>query len=215
MNENPGLLGRKIGMTQFFDDDGVVVPVTVVEVGPNTVLQVKDGETDGYTAVQLGFDEQKAHRTNKPETGHFDKASTTPKKLVREIRVDAETAGAYSVGQSLGPADLFNEGDKVDVTGTSKGRGFAGVMKKFNFRGFLRTHGTHEFFRHGGSIGTRLTPGHVAKGRKMPGQMGNKRVTIMSLTVAKVDAENNLLYVKGGIPGPNGGYVTVRRAAKG
>ena len=215
MNENPGLLGRKIGMTQFFDDSGVVIPVTVVEVGPNTVLQVKDDETDGYSAVQLGFDEQKAHRTNKPETGHFEKAGTTPKKLIREIRVNSETAGGYSVGQELGPADVFNEGDKVDVTGTSKGRGFAGVMKKFNFRGFLRTHGTHEFFRHGGSIGTRLTPGHVAKGRKMPGQLGNKRVTIMSLTVAKVDADNNLLYVKGGIPGPNGGYVMVRQAAKG
>ncbi len=212
MNQSPGLLGRKIGMTQFFDDTGAVVPVTVVEAGPNVVLTVKSDDSDGYAAVQLGFDDQKAHRVNKPESGHFAKSGTSPKKFVREIRLS--DAGAYSAGQELGVTDVFSQGDKVDVTGTSKGRGFAGVMKKYNFAGFLRTHGTHEFFRHGGSIGTRLTPGHVALGTKMPGQMGNKRVTIQSLTVARVDAEKNLLYIKGGVPGPNGGYLVVRKAVK-
>ncbi len=212
MNQSPGLLGRKIGMTQFFSDDGAVVPVTVVEAGPNVVVSIKTDDSDGYNAVQLGFDEQKASRVNKPETGHFEKGGVAPQKFVREIRIP--DGGAYSAGQELGVNDVFTEGEKVDVTGTSKGRGFAGVMKKYNFAGFLRTHGTHEFFRHGGSIGTRLTPGHVAKGRKMPGQMGNKKVTVQSLTLARIDAEKNLLYIKGGIPGPNGGYVVVRKAVK-
>ncbi len=214
MNKSPGLLGRKIGMTQFFRNDGEVVPVTVVEAGPNAVLTVRSEETDGYDAVQLGFDDQKAHRVNKPETGHFAKSDSTPKKFVREIRLDAQTASSYSPGQQLRVEDVFIEGDKVDVTGTSKGRGFSGVMKRHNYHGAIRTHGTHEFFRHGGSIGTRLTPGHVAKGRKMPGQMGNKKVTIQSLTVAKIDTDKNLIYIKGGIPGPNGGYIVVRKAVK-
>ena len=212
MNKNPGLLGKKIGMTQLFDDNGKFVPVTVVEAGPCAVLQVKTTDTDGYHAIQLGFDDQKAHRVNKPDTGHFAKSGSTPKKFVREIRLDDATK--YEAGGTVAVADLFNPGDKIDVTGTSKGRGFAGVMKRHNFRGFIRTHGTHEFFRHGGSIGTRLTPGHVAKGRKMPGHMGSERVTVQNLTVVKVDGERNLLFVKGGLPGPNGGYVIVRSASK-
>ena len=212
MNKQPGLLGKKIGMTQLFDDNGKFVPVTVVEAGPCAVLQVKTTATDGYNAIQLGFDDQKAQRVNKPDTGHFAKSGSTPKKFVREIRLD--DASSYEAGGSVAVGDLFNAGDKIDVTGTSKGRGFAGVMKRHNFRGFIRTHGTHEFFRHGGSIGTRLTPGHVAKGRKMPGHMGSERVTVQNLTIVKVDGERNLLFVKGGLPGPNGGYVIVRSASK-
>jgi large subunit ribosomal protein L3 len=212
MNNSPGLLGRKIGMTQFFEDGGNVVAVTIVAAGPNVVLAVKNDDSDGYNALQLGFEEQKAQRVNKPESGHFAKSGSAPQKFVREIRI--ADSSAFTAGQQLGVADVFGEGDKIDVTGTSKGKGFGGVMKKYNFAGFIRSHGTHEFFRHGGSIGTRLTPGHVAKGTKMPSQMGNKQVTIQSLTLARVDSEKNLLYIRGGVPGPNGGYVVVRKAVK-
>jgi len=212
MNSNPGILGRKIGMTQFFNDEGQIVPCTVVEAGPCTVLQVKTDETDGYNAVQLGFADQKEQRTNKPMKGHLAKSGATPKKFIREIRIN--DASGYTAGDNVALGDVFKVGDKLDVTGTSKGKGFAGVMKKFNFKGFLRSHGVHEFFRHGGSIGTRLTPGMVAKGTKMPGQLGNAQATIQNLTLAKVDEERNLLFIKGGIPGPNGGYVVVRSAVK-
>ena len=212
MNSKPGILGRKIGMTQFFNDEGKVVPCTVVEAGPCTVLQVKTDATDGYNAIQLGFDEQKEQRVNKPMKGHLAKSGATPKKFIREIRID--DANGYTAGQQVGLTDLFKVGDRLDVTGTSKGKGFAGVMKKYNFAGFIRTHGTHEFFRHGGSIGTRLTTGHVLKGKKMPGQMGAERVTIQNLELVKVDADRNLLFVKGGVPGHRGAVLEVRKAVK-
>ena len=212
MNTNPGILGRKVGMTQIFDGDSIV-PVTIVEAGPCVVLQVKRASgKDGYEAIQLGFLEQKAHRINKPETGHFKKAETTPKKHVQELRV--ADASKYTVGQVLTAGEVFQAGARLDVTGVSKGKGFQGVMKKHNFKGFISSHGTHEFFRHGGSIGTRLTPGHVAKGRKMPGQMGNAQVTAQNLRLAKVDAEANLLYIRGAIPGATNGYLTVRATLK-
>lgn len=214
-NTQPGLIGRKVGMTQLFQEDGTVLPVTVLEVGPNTVLQVKTKDTaDKYDAVQLGFGGQKKHRVNRPQTGHYAKSGNadTPPALVREIRVS--DASTYEAGQKLGVSDVFATDEYVDVTGTSKGRGFAGVMKRHNFRGFIRSHGTHEFFRHGGSIGTRLTPGHVLKGKKMPGHMGSERVTIQNLRICRMDNDRNLLFVKGGVPGPNGGYVTVRKAVK-
>lgn len=215
MNENMGLIGRKLGMTQVFDEDGTVTAVTVIQAGPNHVLQVKteDGP-DGYNAVQLGFEEKKAQRANKPEQGHFAKAETTPQQFVREFRVDADTLKGLAPGQTLGVNDVFSESDWCDVTGTSKGGGFSGVMRRYNFAGFERTHGTHEFFRHGGSIGTRLTPGHVLKGKKMPGQMGNSRVTVQNLQVVRLDEERGLVLVKGGVPGPKGGLVLVRKAAK-
>ena len=214
-NETMGLLGRTVGMTQFFRDNGQVVPVTVVQTGPCTVLQVKtDDGVDGYNAVQLGFGVQKEHRINKPLKGHFEKAGIKAARFVKEIRVSKDQASGYSQGQTLTASDVFTEGQRVDVVGTSKGKGFAGVMKKYNFKGFIRSHGTHEFFRHGGSIGTRLTPGHVFKGKKMPGQMGNARVTVQNLTVERIDAEKNLLLIRGGLPGPNGGMVIVRAAAK-
>ncbi|MCB9745876.1 MAG: 50S ribosomal protein L3 [Alphaproteobacteria bacterium] len=215
MNKNPGLLGLKIGMTQIFNGEGNIVPVTVVEVGPCTVLQIKTAAgNDGYDAIQIGFGSQKPQRTTKAFRGHAQKAGlAAPPMHVREIRVT--NPGAYSVGQTLTAAELFSEGQKVDVSGTSKGRGYAGVMKRHNFRGFLRSHGTHEFFRHGGSIGTRLTPGHVAKGRKMSGQQGNAAVTVQNLTIAAVDAEKNLIFIKGGIPGATKGVVMVQGSNKG
>jgi large subunit ribosomal protein L3 len=214
-NEMMGLLGRKVGMTQFFRETGEVVPVTVVQTGPCTVLQVKtDDGADGYNAVQLGFGTQKEHRINKPSKGHFEKAGVKALRHVREIRVSKDVAGSYTQGQSVGPADVFTEGQRVDVVGTSKGKGFQGVMKKYNFKGFIRSHGTHEFFRHGGSIGTRLTPGFVFKGKKMPGQMGNARVTVQNLTVEKIDTEKNLLLIRGGLPGAAGSLVLVRGAVK-
>lgn len=216
-NESMGLLGRKLGMTQLFEDDGTVVPVTVVEAGPCTVLQVKSDEgKDGYNALLLGFGSQKKQRVNKAATGQLKAAGQqdTPPSNRGEIRVDAARVSASSVGDTLTAADVFSAGDYVDVVGTSKGRGFAGVMKRYNFAGFIRSHGTHEFFRHGGSIGTRLTPGHVLKGKKMPGHMGAARTTVQNLKLVKVDAERNLLFLRGGVPGPNGGNVTVRKAIK-
>jgi len=213
MNKNPGLLGRKVGMTQFFNDKNQVVPCSVVEAGPCFVTQVKTTETDGYNAIQIGFYPQKVKRLTKAMKGHYAKSGVEPKKLLRELRL--KDVSGYTVGQELSVTDVFKIGQRVDVTGTSKGKGFAGVMKKYNFAGFVRSHGTHEFFRHGGSIGTRLTPGHVQKGMKMPGQMGNKRVTVQNLEVVKVDTEKNLVYIRGGIPGANGKLVSVRGTSKG
>ncbi len=214
-NEKAGLFGRKLGMTQLYSDSGSVQPCTIIEVTGNTVIRIKTADSkDGYNAVQLGFDDKKPSRTNKPDAGHFEKAGVSPKKLVRELRLSADELGKLSVGQVLSVGDVFTEGERVDVTGTSKGRGFTGVMKRHNFKGFIRSHGTHEYFRHGGSIGTRLTPGHVIKGMKMPGQHGNARSVVQNLILVKVDAERNLLYVRGGVPGPNGGYVQVRQAVK-
>jgi len=214
-NSCPGLLGRKIGMTQLYDQNNHTVPVTVIDMSGNKVTQVKteDG-ADGYTAVQLGIGDRKPSRTNKALDGHFAKAETSARQWTREIRLEAGSTGSYNLGDTISGEGLFGEGDKVDVTGTSKGRGFTGVMKRYNFKGFIRSHGTHEFFRHGGSIGTRLTPGHVLKGKKMPGHMGAAQVTVQNLTIARVDIEKGLLFIKGGVPGANGGYVVVRKAVK-
>lgn len=214
MNECPGLLGRKIGMTQIFSEDGKVLPVTVIEAGPCQVIQVMTEENAGYNAIQLGFGDRKEKHTKKAQKGHYEKAGLSPSRFVQEIRLSAEDIGKYEVGQAVTISDVFEEGEKLDVRGTSKGKGTAGVMKRHNFAGFIRTHGTHEFFRHGGSIGTRLTPGHVAKGTRMGGQMGNERVTVHNLVLSKMDAEKNLLFVKGGVPGANGGYVVVRKGVK-
>jgi large subunit ribosomal protein L3 len=169
-NEMMGLLGRKVGMTQMYDSDQNLFGVTVVDVSGNVVVSTRtDDGADGYNAIQLGIDEQKEARVNQPEMGHFKKAGVTPRKFVREIRLSKDAVNAFAAGQEINAGDVFADGIWVDVTGTSKGRGFAGVMKRHNMAGFIRSHGTHEFFRHGGSIGTRLTPGHVLKGKKMPG----------------------------------------------
>ena len=214
-NSQPGLLAQKVGMTQIFTEDNTVVAVTVLDLQGNTVVSVKtEDDKDGYNAVQLGFGERKESRTTKPMLGHFKKAGVEPKQFLREVRLTQADLGKYTQGATLSVSDFFSEGDKVDISGTSKGRGFAGVMKRYNFAGFISSHGTHEFFRHGGSIGTRLTPGHVLKGKKMPGHMGAERVTVQNLSVVKVDSERNLLYIKGGVPGANGGLLLVRTAVK-
>ena len=215
-NTHIGLLGLKVGMTQLFEEDGDVSAVSVIEIGENVVLQVKTAEgPDGYNAVQLGIVEQKRSRVNKPETGHFDKAGAEPQRFVQEIRVDAQDLARFAVGAKVKASDIFKLGDRVDVVGTSKGRGFSGVMKRYHFKGFERSHGTHEFFRHGGSIGTRLTPGHVIKGKRMGGHMGDARTTVQNLEIARIDAEKGLLYVTGGIPGARGGLVVVRLSTRG
>ena len=215
-----GILGTKEGMTQVFDPkSGNVVPVTIVHAQPNVVMQQRTQAQDGYSAVQVGYGDKKLTRVNRPEAGNIRKASEeagkaiSPKLVIREFRLDADPGADLSVGSEVGVQAL--EGVKfLDVRGTSKGKGTQGVMKRYNFRGSIRTHGTHEFFRHGGSIGTRLTPGHVLKGKKMPGRMGNESVTVQNLRLYKIDAERNLLFIVGGIPGAKGSVVEVRPAIK-
>lgn len=205
-----GLLGRKIGMTQVFNQRGEAIPVTVVEVGPCVVTQVKTKETDGYEAVQIGFGDVKSKSVNKPEQGHQRKSN----RLSRYIReFEADDVASYEVGQEL-KADLFAVGQAVDVTGTSKGRGFAGVMKRHNFRGGPKTHGQSDRARAPGSIGAGTTPGHVYKGTRMAGRMGNKRVTVQNLQVVEIVADKNLVLIRGSVPGAKNGLVMVRRAVK-
>lgn len=204
-----GLIGRKLGMTQIFDDAGVVHPVTVIECGPNVVTQVKTTENDGYQAVQLGFGIDK--RLNKPEQGHR-KSSGYMSRTLREVKADE--VSEFEVGQVL-KVDTFNNGELVDVTGTSKGKGFQGAMKRHGFHGGPKTHGQSDRLRAPGSIGTSATPGRVFKGKKMAGHMGNERVTVQNLKVLRVDVERNVLLVEGSVPGPTNGVVLIRRAVKG
>ncbi|MGY1651370.1 50S ribosomal protein L3 [Geodermatophilus sp. SYSU D01119] len=207
-----GLLGTKLGMTQVFDENNRIVPVTVVKAGPNVVTQVRTPEVDGYTALQLGYGEIDPRKVNKPEGGHFAKAGVTPRRHVVELRT--EDAGQYTVGQEL-TADVFDGVAKVDVIGTSKGKGTAGVMKRHGFKGLGAAHGTQRKHRSPGSIGGASTPGRVFKGLKMAGRMGAVKTTTLSLTVHAVDVERGLLLIKGAIPGPKGGLVLVRSAVKG
>lgn len=206
-----GIIGKKIGMTQIFDENGKVVPVTVVEAGPCVVSQKKTVENDGYAAVQIGFGDLKAHKVKKPMAGHFAKANVAPKKTLREFRFD--DIDAYNVGD-LVKADVFAAGDKVDVTGTSKGKGYAGVIKRWNFQRLKESHGSGPVARHGGSIGSCSDPSRVYPGKKMAGHLGSERVTVQNLQVVKVDAENNLIAIKGAIPGPNGGTVVIHDTVK-
>ena len=205
-----GLIGRKVGMTQIFDEKGNVVPVTVVELGPCTVTQKKTIENDGYNAVQLGFDDMKVTRTNKPMKGHFDKANVAPKKVLKEFRLEDDSA--LNVGDII-KADIFAAGEKVDVVGTSKGKGTAGVIKRWNFSRLKETHGTGPVARHAGSLGV-IDPARIFKGKRMAGHLGSERVTIQNLDVVKVDAENNLIAIKGAIPGPKKGIVMVVNSVK-
>lgn len=209
-----GLLGKKVGMTQTFDAKGAWAPLCVVETGPCVVIDIKNEQRDGYTAIQLGFDEAKERRTRKPDRGQFARSKTSPKRFVREIRLKPEDAAVFQVGQTLTVGQVFQKGDKVDVVGVSKGKGFQGVMKRHHFGGFKATHGAHEYFRHGGSIGCRLTPGRVVKGKKMAGQMGNKRVTVQNLTVIDVLEDRNLILLGGGVPGAPSAYLVLKQAAK-
>ena len=208
-----GLIGRKIRMTQVFGDDGSVVPVTAIETGPCVVVQKKEMQKDGYNALQLGFGRRKNQRMNKPQQGHMGKAGKGPFEILREFRM--EEVSQYEVGQEIKLSDLFKTGDLVDVSGTSKGRGFAGVIKRWGFAGFPASHGTHETFRHGGAIGNRSYPGRVFKGKKMAGHWGNERISVQNLEIIEVRPEFNLLLVKGGVPGSNRGILLVQRAVKG
>lgn len=206
------LLGTKLGMTQLWDDNGRLVPVTVVSVGTNVVTQVRSAETDGYAAVQLAFGEVKPTKVTKPLKGHFEKAGVTPRRHVAEIRTS--DAAEFTLGQEL-TAALFEAGQLVDVVGTTKGKGTAGVMKRHGFAGVSASHGSHRNHRKPGSIGGASTPSRVFKGLRMAGRMGNARQTTQNLTVHAVDAERGLLLVKGAVPGPKGGVVVVRSAVKG
>ncbi len=206
-----GLIGKKLGMTQFFDANGNVIPVTVIEAGPCMVSQIKTAENDGYEAIQIGFGDLKASKVNKPMKGHFAKGDAAPKKVLRELRLD--DISTYKVGDLI-KADIFAEGDKVDAVGTSKGKGYAGVIKRWNFSRLKMSHGTGPVARHGGSLGASSTPSRVMKGKKMAGHLGAERVTVQNLEVVKIDAENNIIAVKGAVPGPKGGIVVLQDSVK-
>jgi len=206
-----GLLGTKLGMTQVWDENNLVVPVTVVAASTNVVTQVRRPETDGYNAIQVGFGEIEARKVNKPTAGHFAKAGSTPRRHLVEIRT--ADAAAYEAGQEL-TVDTFAAGDEIDVTGTSKGKGFAGVMKRHGFHGVGASHGAHKNHRKPGSIGACATPGRVFKGVRMAGRMGSDTVTTQNVTVHAVDTDKGLILLKGAIPGPKGGVVVLRSAAK-
>ena len=206
-----GILGTKMGMTQIFDENGRVIPVTVVEAGPCAVVQKKTVESDGYTAVQLGFGDLSAKKVTKPAKGHFDKADVAPKRTLREFRL--EDISGMNVGDIL-KADVFAAGDRVDVVGTSKGKGYAGAIKRWNQHRLRESHGTGPVARHAGSMGSCSTPSRVFKGKRLPGHLGAERVTIQNLKVVKVDAENNLIAIKGAIPGPKGSVVCISDSVK-
>ncbi|MEE1313278.1 MAG: 50S ribosomal protein L3 [Lachnospiraceae bacterium] len=204
------ILTTKVGMTQIFNEDGVLTPVTVLQAGPCVVTQVKTAENDGYCAVQVGYVDKKEKATNKPLKGHFDKAGVSPKRFVKEFRF--ENAEEYTVGQEI-KADIFAEGDKIDATATSKGKGFAGGIKRHGLATGPKTHGS-KYHRHAGSNGAASDPSKVFKGKKMPGQMGAKQVTIQNLEVVKVDVENNIILVKGSVPGPKKSLVVLKESVK-
>jgi large subunit ribosomal protein L3 len=213
MNQHPGVFGRKLGMTQIFIDDGTVVPCTVVEAKP-MVVGKRTQEKDGYDALVLGLDDAKDKHVSKPVAGQFKKAGVAAKRHVREFRCSAEHAAKYEVGQTLKLDDLFEAGQIVDVRGVSRGRGFSGVMRRHHFAGAVATHGSHEYKRHGGSIGTNMTPGRVKLGMKMPGQHGNAKVSVLNQKLMQVLAEEGVLLVRGGIPGPRDALVEIRGAIK-
>src|SRR4051812_40061014 len=206
-----GILGTKLGMTQVFDENNQIVPVTVVKAGPNVVTQIRTQDNDGYIAVQLAFGAIDPRKVNKPRTGHFDKAKVTPRRFLAELRTT--DAASYEVGQEI-TADVFEAGAVIDVTGTSKGKGTAGVMKRHGFKGLSASHGTQRKHRSPGSIGGCATPGRVFKGLKMSGHMGHERVTVLNLEVVKVDLDRNLLLVRGAIPGPKRGLLMVRTSVR-
>lgn len=206
-----GIIGKKLGMTQLFDENGNVIPVTVIEAGPCAVSQVKTVENDGYAAVQVGYGDVKASKVNKPMAGHFAKGDVAPKRVLREFRL--ESIEGINVGDII-KADVFAVGDKVDVRGTSKGKGYAGTIKRWNFHRLKMSHGTGPVARHGGSLGSISDPSRVFKNKKMAGHLGAERVTVQNLEVVKVDAENNIIAIKGAVPGPKGGTVVIFDSVK-
>lgn len=208
-----GLIGKKVGMTQFYNAEGNLVPVTVVQTGPCVVVQKKESAKDGYDALQVGFGSKKSQRVNRPIQGHMAKAGKGAFLVLKEFRLD--DVSKYEVGQELKVSELFKVGDRIDVAGISKGHGFTGVIKRWSFAGFPGSHGTHEYFRHGGSIGNRSYPGRVRKGKKMAGHWGDEQVSIQNLEVVEIRAEQDLMLIKGAVPGAKQGIVIVRLAAKG
>jgi len=206
-----GIIGRKLGMTQVFTENGTVIPVTIIEAGPCAVVQIKTKEKEGYNALQLGFMEKKPQRVNRPLSRHFQKSGKGPFYILREFRVDE--VGDYQLGQEI-TSEVFNVGDYVDVIGTSKGKGFTGVIKRHGFSGAPGSHGTHEYFRHGGSIGSSAFPSRTFKGKKMPGNSGNSRVTVQNLRIVGIKPDRNILLVRGAIPGSANSIVIIRYAKK-
>lgn len=217
-----GILGQKIGMTAIFGEDGSQIPVTVIRTAGNIVVDKRTEERNGYTALVLGFGEKRVKRVTKPELGFFQKQNLVEdrdgqqlvKRHLREFRVAADVLDQYEVGAEISASDVFFAGEKIDVAGTSKGRGFTGVMKRHNFRGTKASHGVHEYFRHGGSIGSNTSPARVFKNRKMPGQHGNKRVTVQNVRLTGFEDNGTLVLIRGGVPGPNGGLVMLKKSVK-
>ena len=207
-----GLLGKKLGMTQVFTDDGESVPVTVIQTGPNVVIGTRTQERDGYSALVLGFDEKPVRLANKAELGSVAEGGK-PQRFIREIRLAPEEVAKFTVGQVLGPKDIFADGAPIDVEGTSKGKGYQGVIKRHHMSGMTRAHGTHEYFRHGGSIGCRLTPQRVHKGKRMAGHMGAEKKTVQNLQLFRILADDNCILVRGSVPGAANDYVVVTKAA--
>jgi large subunit ribosomal protein L3 len=215
MNQHPGLIGKKLGNTQVFEDDGNVTRVTVVEVGPCTVVGKKTEEKDGYSALVLAFGQRKEKGVNKADAGFYKKVGHKPAEVLKELRLAAADVAKHEVGSVITPSSIFEKGQKVDVTGLTRGRGFTGVMVRWNFKGSkTQTHGTHEYQRHGGAIGTNMTPGRTLPNLKMPGQYGSEQVTIQNLKVARVIDDQYLLLLEGAVPGHRNGVITVRGAVK-
>lgn len=207
-----GIIGKKLGMTQIFDGDGNPVSITVIQAGPCPVVQIKTVGNDSYNAVQLGFDPAKEKRKSKPDLGHFKKAGVDAKRVLKEFRVEKAEIENLKVGDAVN-VSIFQPGDFIDVTGFTKGRGFTGVMKRHGMAGFPGSHGTHEYFRHAGSVGSRF-PQHSIKGLRMAGRYGNERVTVQNLKVFEVRPDQNLLFIRGAVPGPNRGYIFIKKAKK-
>lgn len=214
MSAQPGIIGRKIGFTQYFTADGTVKRVSVVEAGPVVVVGKRTQEKDGYTALIFGLGDAKEKHLSKPAAGLFKKANVPAKRTIRELRCDEEFAAKFEVGATVKLDQIFEEGQFVDAQGKTRGRGFTGVMRRWNFAGMVRTHGTHEYRRHGGSIGTNMTPGRTLPNLKMGGQYGDETVSILNLKIARIDVEKNLLLIEGGLPGAKQGLVVIRQAVK-
>ncbi len=209
-----GLIGKKLGMTQIFLDTGDAIPVTAVQAGPCTIIQKKTPDKDGYCALQLGFDEKKPKNTTKPLLGHFKKAGTGPKRILCEFKVLQEESETYKQGQNITLETIFKSGDIIDMRGTSKGRGFTGVMKRHGFHGGKASHGVHEYHRHAGSTGQSSYPARTFPGVKMAGQYGNNTVTVLNLQIVQTNKENNIIFIRGAVPGAPGGYVFINKAVK-
>ncbi len=214
MNQNPGIYGRKLGFTQLYTPDGSVQRVSVIEAGPATVISKRTVEKDGYTALVIGLEERHERHTTKPLAGQYKASGIAPKRVLKELRCKPDFAAKYEVGQVMKLDEIFQVGQMVDARGTSRGRGFTGVMRRWSFAGGVGSHGTHEYFRHGGSIGTNMTPGRTLPNLKMPGQYGAETVSVLNMVIARVDNDKHLIMINGGVPGSKNGLVLIRQAVK-